>query len=96
MSSCEGRKEGRKEPSLFALQLSRLMYVIVDKTNKTAKMHAILSRTDLKDVVGWLPHGRSWRVLKPREFEIKVLPTYFDHNKFSSFIRQANGWGFRR
>jgi HSF-type DNA-binding len=62
----------------------------------TAKMHAILSRTDVKDVVAWLPHGRSWRILKPREFEIKILPTYFDHNKFSSFVRQANGWGFRR
>jgi hypothetical protein len=35
-------------------------------------------------------------VLKPREFEIRVIPTYFEHAKFSSFIRQANGWGFRR
>lgn len=59
-------------------------------------MHAILSRPDLADIVAWMPHGRSWRVLKPREFEIRVIPTYFDHQKFSSFIRQANGWGFRR
>jgi len=34
--------------------------------------------------------------LKPREFEVKIIPTYFEHQKFSSFIRQANGWGFRR
>jgi hypothetical protein len=59
-------------------------------------MYAILSRTDLSDVVSWLDHGRSWKVHKPREFEVKVIPTYFEHNKFSSFIRQANGWGFRR
>jgi hypothetical protein len=59
-------------------------------------MHSILSREDLSDVVAWMPHGRSWRVLKPREFEIRVIPTYFEHSKFSSFIRQANGWGFRR
>ena len=64
--------------------------------NFPAKMQAILSRPDLADVVTWMPHGRSWRVLKPREFEIRVIPTYFDHSKFSSFIRQANGWGFRR
>mmetsp|Transcript_2815 Transcript_2815/g.7890 ORF Transcript_2815/g.7890 Transcript_2815/m.7890 type:complete len:520 (+) Transcript_2815:348-1907(+) len=64
--------------------------------NFVAKMHAILSRPDLTDVVAWMPHGRSWRVLKPREFEIRVIPTYFEHAKFSSFIRQANGWGFRR
>mmetsp|Transcript_26440 Transcript_26440/g.37281 ORF Transcript_26440/g.37281 Transcript_26440/m.37281 type:complete len:424 (+) Transcript_26440:143-1414(+) len=64
--------------------------------NFPAKMHAILCRPDLADVVAWMPHGRSWRVLKPREFEIRVIPTYFEHSKFSSFIRQANGWGFRR
>lgn len=64
--------------------------------NFPAKMHSILSRPDLVDVVAWMPHGRSWRVLKPREFEKNVIPKYFEHNKFSSFIRQANGWGFRR
>jgi hypothetical protein len=64
--------------------------------NFPAKMHSILSRPDLADIVAWMPHGRSWRVLKPREFEIRVIPTYFEHAKFSSFIRQANGWGFRR
>lgn len=61
-----------------------------------AKMHAILTNPALADVVGWAPHGRSWRILKPRDFEIRVLPKYFEHSKFSSFVRQANGWGFRR
>jgi hypothetical protein len=64
--------------------------------NFPAKMFAILSRPDLADIVSWMPHGRSWKVHKPREFEVKVIPTYFEHSKFSSFIRQANGWGFRR
>ena len=59
-------------------------------------MHAILTNPDLADVVGWAPHGRSWRILKPRDFEIRVLPKYFEHSKLSSFVRQANGWGFRR
>jgi len=35
-----------------------------------AKMHAILTRTDLKEIIQWQPHGRSWKVLKPREFEV--------------------------
>lgn len=61
-----------------------------------AKLNAILARADLSDVISWMPHGRSWRVLKPREFEVKVIPRFFEHAKFSSFIRQANGWGFRR
>lgn len=64
--------------------------------NFPAKMHAILSHPGLTHIIGWMPHGRAWRVLKPREFELSVIPTYFEHSKFSSFIRQANGWGFRR
>lgn len=64
--------------------------------NFPAKMFAILSRPELAHIVSWMPHGRSWKVHKPREFEVKVIPAYFEHSKFSSFIRQANGWGFRR
>lgn len=62
--------------------------------NFPAKMHSILSRDDLKDIICWLPHGRAWRVLKPREFEVRVLPSYFEHAKFSSFIRcvQISRW----
>jgi HSF-type DNA-binding len=64
--------------------------------NFPAKMHAILSRADLHDVVSWMPHGRAWRVHKPKDFESRVIPLYFEHVKYSSFIRQANGWGFHR
>lgn len=64
--------------------------------NFAAKMHAILSRPDLQDIISWMPHGRSWRVLKPRDFEVRVIPQYFDQTKYTSFVRQANGWGFRR
>ena len=64
--------------------------------NFVAKMHAILSRSDLSEIIGWLPHGRSWMILNPKKFEKEVLPVYFAHAKISSFIRQANGWGFRR
>ncbi len=59
-------------------------------------MHAILTNPKLRDVIAWAPNGRSWRILKPRDFEVHVLPKYFEHSKFSSFVRQANGWGFRR
>jgi HSF-type DNA-binding len=61
-----------------------------------AKMHSILSRTDFQDVISWMPHGRAWRVHKPKEFESRVIPLYFEHVKYSSFVRQANGWGFHR
>ncbi|KAL3775995.1 hypothetical protein HJC23_006772 [Cyclotella cryptica] len=61
-----------------------------------AKMHAILSNPELHDIIAWDEHGRSFRILKTRQFECDVLPRYFEHSKLSSFVRQANGWGFRR
>jgi len=64
--------------------------------NFPSKMHAILARQDLKDLITWLPHGRAWVVSNSKEFEKRVLPVYFEHQKYSSFVRQANGWGFRR
>ena len=43
-----------------------------------------------------MPHGRSWKVHKPKAFEERVIPQFFVCCKYSSFVRQANGWGFRR
>jgi hypothetical protein len=60
------------------------------------KLHMILSNPDFEDIVGWLPHGRSWRILQQKAFEEKVIPLYFRHGRYSSFARQVNGWGFRR
>lgn len=64
--------------------------------NFLARLHAILCRQDLSDVICWLPHGRSWRMLKPCEFEKEVMPKYSGHCKLSSFLRQAACWGFQR
>lgn len=65
-------------------------------SNFPAKLHDILSRTDITDIISWSPHGRAWRVLKPKAFEEKIIPKYFRHCKYNSFTRQVNGWGFRR
>ena len=43
-----------------------------------------------------MPHGRAWKILKQHDFEEKVIPLYFRHAKLASFMRQVNGWGFRR
>lgn len=64
--------------------------------NFPAKMYAMLANPMLKGIAEWLPHGRSWRIINQKEFEKSILPIFFDHAKFSSFVRQANGWGFRR
>ena len=60
------------------------------------KMHVILNKEELSHIICWMPHGRSWRLVDPVEFESVVIPKYFGHASLQSFMRQANGWGFKR
>ncbi|CAB9522037.1 shock factor protein 4 [Seminavis robusta] len=60
------------------------------------KLHEILSNPEYQEMIAWMPHGRSWRILKPSAFENLVIPVHFRHSKYASFMRQVNGWGFQR
>jgi len=62
-----------------------------------AKLFKILSNQEFADIITWMPHGRSWRMLQPKVFSEVVSTKYFSHqSKYASFMRQVNGWGFKR
>lgn len=44
----------------------------------------------------WVQGGKSFLILDPKKFSKTVLPKYFKHSKFSSFVRQLNFYGFRK
>lgn len=54
------------------------------------KLYAILSQPQLAPIITWMPHGRSWKVLKPRIFEVAVLPVFFESDNYHSFNRVIN------
>ena len=60
------------------------------------KLYELVSDTFTDDLVSWEKNGQSFIVHKPTEFSFVVLPHYFKHNNFSSFIRQLNQYGFHK
>ncbi|KAG0461166.1 hypothetical protein HPP92_021463 [Vanilla planifolia] len=54
------------------------------------KTYEMVDDCSTDDVVSWSSTNSSFVVWNPPEFSTRLLPTYFKHNNFSSFIRQLN------
>jgi hypothetical protein len=64
-----------------------------------ARLHMMLSSAESQQfdhIVSWQPHGRCFKVHQPLRFVNEVMPTWFQHTKFTSFRRQLNLYGFSR
>lgn len=60
------------------------------------KTHQLVDDAATDDVISWSENGTTFVVWKTAEFAKDLLPKYFKHNNFSSFVRQLNTYGFRK
>uniref|UniRef100_A0A6M2EC28 HSF-type DNA-binding domain-containing protein n=1 Tax=Populus davidiana TaxID=266767 RepID=A0A6M2EC28_9ROSI len=60
------------------------------------KTYDMVDDSSTDEIVSWSSNKNSFVVWNPPEFARLLLPTFFKHNNFSSFIRQLNTYGFRK
>ncbi|KAM4115834.1 hypothetical protein ACB094_02G003100 [Castanea mollissima] len=60
------------------------------------KTYDIVEDSTTNHVVSWSRGNNSFVVWDPQAFAMILLPRYFKHNNFSSFVRQLNTYGFRK
>lgn len=71
--------EKKKNPSAFIRNTYSILQVGVP----------IMQRPDLDHIIAWNHDGNGFIIHDLAQFEAQILPQYFKHQKYTSFVRQV-------
>ncbi|KAF9109573.1 stress-responsive transcription factor hsf1 [Mortierella sp. AM989] len=61
-----------------------------------SKLYNMVGDEASNNLIRWSNDGQSFLVINHVEFAKEVLPKFFKHNNFASFVRQLNMYGFHK
>ncbi|XP_073135123.1 heat stress transcription factor A-7a-like [Henckelia pumila] len=61
-----------------------------------SKTYDFVEDPNTDEIVSWSRGNNSFIVWDPQKFANNLLPNFFKHKNFSSFVRQLNTYGFRK
>ncbi|CAO3593388.1 unnamed protein product [Absidia cylindrospora] len=60
------------------------------------KVYNMVNYPSSDELIRWATDGKSFFVVRHEDFARSVLPRFFKHSNFSSFVRQLNMYGFHK
>lgn len=60
------------------------------------KIWSMINDKSNSELIQWAPDGKSFVVMNRERFVHEVLPKYFKHSNFASFVRQLNMYGWHK
>ncbi|KAJ2162717.1 Flocculation suppression protein [Coemansia sp. RSA 552] len=71
---------------------------VIQKTHAAfvSKLYAMVADAGTDGLIAWTADGDCFKVTDPAEFSREVLPAYFKHGNWQSFVRQLNMYGFHK